>query len=676
MATAGELLGQVTERKKLFPPTYGEFLDMVEAERRSALGFDDLVAYADVVAAQSSLAADERPYQHLVGFVPPNWERRPLRSPDAFKDLPIGPTTFGLAGPLESVEDASIYAAGGAVHYSLYNDPVIRRPKYIGAGRYFQDPYKLSPYPGDVDYYVAPTEHTHEFTHEEHLKIEREVDGRSVGLLNAREYHHRFGSMEEDENPRIRCYGRMVAGVMTYYYVHERRITDKQQFIMRSMQAAGNIPARFDLGGSSVIYDRQRGVRMSWRGALTAVTNLEYLDLGRRSTTFGSRIQKYYNTRGVGIVLPYVDPEIVAQRMEENVEGFEIETMDLIIRVLPQKQQDLASQNLWRAAIELKNVLVGPVSDYDESGPYSSEWFGNIEGFLSEWAVDAQNVKLVLRPGESRRPALYIMDGLPKKRAEMRTAMDIVSPDWEFAIRRLSKAAVSRDYKTARFQYYAMKHILEMSDEQISCLESTIDQIWDRVSPQIKVIRFGHLLQPFIERAVAKFKKLAPDVRIDFWITEDPSRQHTASLNPAIVDFRDWYGDWWGNAEWRQKMGEMKFVKPAKPEEAKSAAEIPDPQLTEASQCALCLEYIIAGQNNTVTLPCGHSFHWTVTADEKCGGYSIWHDQKVLEEEAVTCPMCRGAAIVTKEEAEEEKWAPSINPIYMLDAEFVPWAVN
>ena len=127
-------------------------------------------------------------------------------------------------------------------------------------------------------------------------------------------------------------------------------------------------------------------------------------------------------------------------------------------------------------------------------------------------------------------------------------------------------------------------------------------------------------LAPFAGRVMEKYQSLAEN--IDWRVPAIPSHRYTASLAPRVEDQATWYGE-----EWVEDDPEVVFTAPP----SDDPAEPTDLDLV----CTLCMLPILGrGHHNTITLGCGHSFHWN--SGKTCGGLLQWYAGHN------TCPTCRG----------------------------------
>lgn len=141
--------------------------------------------------------------------------------------------------------------------------------------------------------------------------------------------------------------------------------------------------------------------------------------------------------------------------------------------------------------------------------------------------------------------------------------------------------------------HYLIKYL---GIEQYSAIELTNTL----VSYAIKHINLMDILKPYKDKVLSYYDKIC-NSHIKWWITIDPGRQYTASLNPRMEYPIEWYGNLSDIFSDRELIDESKTK-----------------ELSKIKKCFICFEELKTDQNN-ITLPCGHSFHLDYIRD-KCGG--------------------------------------------------------
>lgn len=132
---------------------------------------------------------------------------------------------------------------------------------------------------------------------------------------------------------------------------------------------------------------------------------------------------------------------------------------------------------------------------------------------------------------------------------------------------------------------------------------------WTGLAPRAAALKEKHRLACGAERP-------------HWWITQDPGRQWTASRHPTPTDARTWLG-----------------AAALEPEGGRAE--------TSATICSICLDPVRPGESGTVTLPCGHLYHFYLP-NGRCGGVATI--MRRAGADGAICPMCR-APLLTPDAA-------------------------
>lgn len=104
---------------------------------------------------------------------------------------------------------------------------------------------------------------------------------------------------------------------VTFFRVshHHRNI---MQIVLRSYNSVSHALSTFDLDASCIAYDG-KNIVVNARGKRALQTGCNYVDITRQSTTFETRLCKYYRNYGLGIVVPHYDASRVSYSTIEDV---------------------------------------------------------------------------------------------------------------------------------------------------------------------------------------------------------------------------------------------------------------------------------------------------------------------------------------------------------------------
>ena len=652
----------------MFRGGYEKFEAKVAAERRDDLPVSELQTLEDVLAWQA-LKQPNRPFSDIPAFVPTGWKRKSVRSVEDICDA----GNFPLMEK-KSTEGGSTYqvcAAGGAVYHSLF---------YSEAA--WENASARMRWPNDVDYFVA-------IDPAPEGSLDRDREEILLEVLN------RYPLVHEKAKTSNVPYAAMARGIVTFTTepTCEKYIPSKVQFVLRGpFKTPAAVISGFDLGPSSVVMWRDdveadddsvlsppgdSKFGMTWRGAYAAATSIDIIpNLEVRSTTFATRIAKYFN-RGVGFAFPNISPEEIQRRWNEEEKPFEIELLDFTIKVLKPGHE----KNMWESQIIPTN-FGGVTSDYDpigevqlgsfEAGP--TYWYSNGD-HVYVWGtslikyINTNNVrKLAYILGYvEREPGEIHVSNIPSTLDELCSYL-VESIEHYDTITGVIRTICGQFGRLRKKDHYSSQNLSEQT--YVDLLGMTIDQAREYLALRRKVqdmLRGSHyteasmvkVLEPFIEKILARYEELR-ETRLDWWIVDEPGRQWTASLNPAIVEPKVWYGPWYYERP-KLQTGTSAQIK-ENPKSAKdndnSGAETTTVHTVEETTCPLCLTPIIPGDTNTMTLPCGHCFCWSrrIGSDGEivCDGYITWHNQGVvsarqnrlpLTDRSNTCPACRSVTV-------------------------------
>jgi len=319
------------------------------------------------------------------------------------------------------------------------------------------------------------------------------------------------------------------------------RIDTKYQFILRLYPTLDSILGGFDLGCSMVAYDGREFLATPL-GAFTLINSMIIVDISRRSTTFGRRLSKYRD-RGFSIAFPgfakdvNFQPEQKSQkeaikRIKELAREFNLDfraytnTWDYDGRTDPPEKLSIEKAfggshevrfldfTVWRDGRVIQNPRVQKDDDQYEHdladyGPAAS------------YQMECSNLSAIMNG---------INEGvLVKAEYVPGTNFDAM---WDDLIHRPVIIALSyfSASESENMHRYDEKRVLMRRYGQY---HKDLDAWTDSWHQRIKYIRQNRLNE-MTDKLIG--------IR---WITENPGRQWTSSVNPAIVDARVFYGEFY-----------------------------------------------------------------------------------------------------------------------------------
>jgi hypothetical protein len=401
----------------------------------------------------------------------------------------------------------------------------------------------------------------------------------------------------------------------------------KIQIILRAYQTPSAIVHGFDVPSCSVIYDGHVAC-MTYLAAFAHMFHANIVVPAYRSTTYEARILKYFE-RGYALVMPNLN--MAALSCGERL-------------TLPNMIIHPATIRGRFATGSVALTADPPESDYsfaeDEPSRYSrwrdcSGWInGQARLNLKMVAADRPVIMIgtmIENPRNRRRrrdPNDPSYAGLPFATFWQEPTRSSILPQEEMVdiTGATARAIVS---KTGKIDTTALYKIFKLTPAQVIQLTHEVSEKWE-------VARIGKLridvspsLQRFSEALYAQYSA-QPD-RIDWWILEDTTRQHTSSLNPRCEDPAQWYGAAYAAT----------IAPPTSQESLETIIGVYEARMNARDSgaafdgtCSLCHDAVHSGDINSITLPCGHVFHWATSAG--CGGLCLW-----VVSNNRSCPLCR-----------------------------------
>ena len=322
-----------------------------------------------------------------------------------------------------------------------------------------------------------------------------------------------------------------------YDYNHTHRT---YQFIHRIYPSLGSILGGFDLGPSMVAYDG-RELLATELGAWSQINATLIVDISRRSTTFGKRIMKYHD-RGFDVVLPGIGANtnlFSSLSKDERMSKLSAYMKEIgLIFVQPDDHYSNDYKDSYNKAFELSNkiflkdlCLIQPL--YGNrciklgriwNSLLSEEKRMQIESDYGDWQIHEDDFI-----GKFNRSALvnnnldYVMvvichDDLTDEDGE---SLDILYDNM------LSSPKIITHFVTT--DYDDPEHLIRKYAEYGK----------DGRRPNNNVMME---LNERINRNIEKAKELLKGIT---WIAQEPGRQWTSSINPEIIDARDFYGKYY-----------------------------------------------------------------------------------------------------------------------------------
>lgn len=283
---------------------------------------------------------------------------------------------------------------------------------------------------------------------------------------------------------------------------------EKYQFILRLYDNCSQILGGFDIWTSRIGYNLELGLFSTIQGAFSIATGYFPIDVTRRSTSYGTRIDKYHRDKGQGVLFPGLDLEI--NEALANKDPFIIKTPDGDIYISMVKSKLCVDFTCY----------IHNKSDYDNGESYLN-WRFFIKNKPELLSISSYNVNNIVTIGNST-----IKDSLS----------DILKPPNERSYT-LEPRAIENLFNFTPFKdehNNLCKEFKEVYYINRNMQEAT--NIWKIMSEW-----YTQKIQEVIHKNLISFLK--PDGKFcgDIWKVVDPSTQVFGANNPIITNPRDWY---------------------------------------------------------------------------------------------------------------------------------------
>lgn len=415
-----------------------------------------------------------------------------------------------------------------------------------------------------------------------------------------------------------------------------RVITRKYQIILRAYPSESAVIHAFDVGACCVAYDGTTA-RATTMGAFAQLFRINLVNPGYRSTTYEKRLVKYFE-RYYALGLVHLKTGVLVA--DEPLELPHLVLTPAVVR-----------DN--RATGTAEAPPSRDVSDYD---PFPLDldrrWYWDGEGVATFAAANANLAQLASGRGfytmvrcnrgtRRRSGAVEDYEWLPfeawySEPEAKDDDEDEPEPKHEPTFKELLPRDLLDDTldKIIRGAYDSLGRVrvqglakyLGMTSAEVAQYVGGLTTL--AAANPGRQIDATAALQPFRDEIVRRYEA-ACETPIEWWITVDPGRQYTASLNPRVENPAMWYGE--------ERVSRDVYVESLlaalKRKQLKAEADAPP---VYGGNCALCISELPRGIANSVTLPCGHSFHWSRNADTGCEGLYRW----TLGDHS-DCPTCR-----------------------------------
>lgn len=306
------------------------------------------------------------------------------------------------------------------------------------------------------------------------------------------------------------------------------------QFIHRIYPTLNHVLGGFDLSCSMIAHDGHQIVATE-QGAWAFVNQCVVIDISRRSLSFSNRVRKY-QLRGFDIIFPgsyHQNSLALIDKKEENFLDFVEE-----LKALLEKYSMGIKNNLRAGASHMLALPERFYNDYEhgskvllEDAPFIYEKIPKIVSGFQVRYKDSKN-KEVKENYKKRGVLCFFSKYIPR-------SVKIDLNDYE----------TSNNYTgDIQSNYYAVKRnhlervgiLVYFEHDEMKTLEKLFEE-----RLQDRNVHRHEVYEPNAEILNQVFRLMETKVKIN-WMTQDPQRQWSSTVNPSVIKASEFYGSWNG----------------------------------------------------------------------------------------------------------------------------------
>jgi hypothetical protein len=397
--------------------------------------------------------------------------------------------------------------------------------------------------------------------------------------------------------------------------MHNAQRALKIQIILRAFPSISGILHGFDVPSCCVAYDG-RNTYMTYLSAYAHIYRVNVVNPKYRSTTYERRLVKYFG-RGYAVAMPHMTPGSVTEK-----------TLFVMPHIVIGAHTVVGNGMIGEFKIRDYDAVL---SDYDLTA--NGDYIPSLSDYLTSFhCIPLERnlhaiahgtrafVMMGIRSQDNKLVDEHVLD-LQYIASNPALSTTISRRLYHFDIRTSSSLIVDA---IGRVDVQRLRKVFNADDEYIQKFSRAID-IAARSGKRINIEPTRRKL----ESAMLDKYDAAAAMPVDWWITTDPSRQYTASLNPRMENPAEWYGDC---------ATDEKYVIPTTNVAATGGVSAALARLRMGTvfsdDCMICKGPLTRGETNSIILGCGHMFHWGAHGGS-CRGFRVW----VAQNEK--CPVCR-----------------------------------
>jgi hypothetical protein len=397
--------------------------------------------------------------------------------------------------------------------------------------------------------------------------------------------------------------------------------TFKLQIILRLFPNVEYLLQGFDLGSCAVAFDGITAYT-TLLGAFSLLHRVNIVCPSRRSTSYEARLKKYFE-RQYALVLPYLDLSLL-------VPGKTLELPFLQLQV--EKVYGL----LAVGSVQLgggEPLDARRASDYEDSDSalapsWTSQWrWQSATNMVNSWRFAKGIPGFVIRGVAMQNHRGYQTEIIIPftDYAESEPGLQDVLPRQDFID--IVHSVAKKVFRKQRLNVVTLRQFFGLSQEQVNRFAAAVTDVALAAAAPSDTINTLPALRPFCDALIARYDAAVSGGKIDWVVVGDPSSQCTATLNPRIVDPRIWYGAAFTGGGAAYSPAYIVQAIDAMIDMVKGKVRNPYDNI-----CAICFNALDDGGANTMTLGCGHMFHWDEDPAQ-CRGLRCWAN--------ANCPTCR-----------------------------------
>ena len=416
----------------------------------------------------------------------------------------------------------------------------------------------------------------------------------------------------------------------------------KMQLVLRGFRSRAAILYGFDVPACSVCFDGDVTL-MTPLAASALLYRAMVVHPAYQSPSFAHRLAKYFR-RGLALVFVHMRPDALRRGEPLALGRFGLSVTPRLVH--------------GRFAFGDVDVAAAAASDYEPEPPNVRARYP--ARFLHPRRVHATVATNVAQLTSGKRR--FVVAGcdapsragphtrllLPFERYAARepTFADVLP---RAAVERLADAAVRGAVANGKLNVVALRRVFALSDAELAAVVVAAARAVDARAGRISAER---ALAPFKAAVLAAYD--ATPAAIGWWIVADPSRQFTVTRDPAPETPREWYGAAFVERPEPPSKDETIDALLARLSGDRDGGACGDDATYSDGTCALCFGNVAARARDSVTLACGHTFHFAGTPRSECSGLVAWLEA-ARPSRAATCPTCRRSIGAPAPEAAEPR---------------------